>query len=241
MPYLGPVPRRAVWRIALMALAELVLATTPSAATSAGLDGAAAMGNASQSGQTMPQTHPDAPKIYKYLASGVPAFGDIPPRKGPYIVFRASCYACNLTSTINWHATKLHPKEYEQPIATAALQYGIDPALVRAVIHAESGFNAGAKSSKGALGLMQLMPSTARELGVADARNPSLNIRGGTQYLAGLLARFKNDISLAAAAYNAGPQAVEKHAGIPPDAETLVYVQRVKILHQRYKDSPDGG
>lgn len=241
MPYLGRTPDRAVWRISLIALVGLLFATTQCAATSTGWDGAAATGTASQNGQAMPQARPAAPKIYKYLAGGVPAFGDIPPRKGPYIVFRASCYACNLTSTINWHATKLHAKEYEQPIALAALHFGIDPALVRAVIHAESGFNPGAKSARGALGLMQLMPSTARELGVADARNPSLNIRGGTQYLAGLLARFKNDISLAAAAYNAGPQAVEKHAGIPPYAETLVYVQRVKILHQRYKDMPSGG
>ena len=87
---------------------------------------------------------------------------------------------------------------------------------------------------------MQLMPGTARMLGVADPLVPSDNIRGGTQYLAEQLARFKNDINLAAAAYNAGPGAVQKYAGIPPYAETQVYVQRIKILHQRYKNSPRG-
>ena len=126
----------------------------------------------------------------------------------------------------------------DDEINLAARQFNLDPALVRAVIHAESGFNARARSNKGAIGLMQLMPATARLLGVADARAPSHNIRGGAQYLAGLLARFKNDIVLATAAYNAGPEAVQKYAGVPPYAETQVYVQRVRILHQRYKVAP---
>ena len=87
------------------------------------------------------------------------------------------------------------------------------------------------------MGLMQLMPATARSLGVLDASVPANNINGGVQYLAGLLKRFKGDISLAAAAYNAGPEAVEKYVGIPPFDETILYVQRVKLLHQRYKVS----
>ena len=111
---------------------------------------------------------------------------------------------------------------------------------MRAVIHAESNFNPVARSRKGAVGLMQLMPATAQQLGVADALVPSLNIRGGVQYLAGLLAQFNGNISLATAAYNAGPGAVQKHAGIPPYAETQVYVQRVKILHQRYRSALQG-
>lgn len=186
------------------------------------------------------ETQKSAPKIYKYLKGGTPSFSDIPPSKGAYIVFRPSCYACNVTSNINWHSTQLHLDDYAQEINGAARQFDLDPALVRAVIHAESGFNAHARSPKGARGLMQLMPGTARLLGVSDVLVPSHNIRGGAQYLAGLLARFKNDVALAIAAYNAGPEAVQKYAGVPPYAETQVYVQRVKILHQRYKDSRHG-
>ena len=183
----------------------------------------------------------DAPKsgtrIYKYLKGGTPSFSDVPPSKGAYIVYRPSCYACNVTSNINWNATKLHLEAFGDEIALAAKQFDLDPALVRAVIHAESGFNPQARSQKGAMGLMQLMPGTARMLGVADAGNPAHNIRGGVQYLAGLLARFKNDVTLATAAYNAGPEAVQKYAGVPPYAETQVYVQRVRVLHQRYRES----
>lgn len=183
---------------------------------------------------------PAAPKIYKYFKDGVASFSDVAPSKGPYAVYTPSCYACNLKSNIDWHATRLHLNEYAAEIDGAARQFDLDPALVRAVIHAESGFNAHARSPKGASGLMQLMPGTARQLGVADTLVPSHNIRGGAQYLAGLLARFSNDVALATAAYNAGPQAVQKYAGIPPYAETQVYVQRVRILHQRYKESRRG-
>jgi soluble lytic murein transglycosylase-like protein len=180
---------------------------------------------------------PSGPRIYKYLKGGTPSFSDIPPSKGAYVVYRPSCYACSVTSDINWSATKLHLDEFGDEIGLAAKQFDLDPALVRAVIHAESNFNARARSQKGAMGLMQLMPGTARMLGVADASDPALNIRGGVRYLAGLLARFKNDVTLATAAYNAGPEAVQKYAGVPPYAETQVYVQRVRILHQRYKQS----
>lgn len=178
------------------------------------------------------------PKIYKYLKGGTPAFSDVPPAKIPYAIFTPSCYACNVNSQIDWHTTPLHLQAFGDEIAQAARQFSVDPALVRAVIHAESGFNPRARSSKGATGLMQLMPGTARMLGVADARQPKDNIRGGAQYLAELLARFGNDTHLATAAYNAGPSAVQKYAGVPPYAETQVYVQRVKILFQRYKDGP---
>jgi len=183
---------------------------------------------------------PSGTHIYKYLKGGTPSFSDIPPSKGAYVVYRPSCYACSVTSDINWSATKLHLDEFGDEIGLAAKQFDLDPALVRAVIHAESNFNARARSQKGAMGLMQLMPGTARMLGVADAGDPALNIRGGVQYLAGLLARFKNDVTLATAAYNAGPEAVQKYAGVPPYAETQVYVQRVRILHQRYKQSLHG-
>lgn len=177
------------------------------------------------------------PRIYKYLKGGTASFSDVPPAKIPYVIFTPSCYACNVYSNINWHTTPLHLDAYADDIVQAARQFSVDPALVRALIHAESGFNPRARSQKGATGLMQLMPGTARMLGVVDPLLPNHNIRGGTQYLAEQLARFKGDTNLATAAYNAGPGAVQKYAGIPPYAETQVYVQRVKVLHQRYKNS----
>lgn len=178
-----------------------------------------------------------SPKIYKYLQNGTPSFSDVPPSKLAYVVYSRSCYACAVTSQVDWTRTQLHRQAFGDEINLAARQYSLDPALVRAVIHAESGFNAQARSQKGAMGLMQLMPETARMLGVTQPHNPESNILGGAQYLAGLLVRFKNDVTLATAAYNAGPEAVQRYAGVPPYAETQVYVQRVKVLHQRYKDS----
>jgi hypothetical protein len=187
---------------------------------------------------TPTSAHPAKPKIFKYLKGGTASFSDTPPTRGPYIVLRPSCYACNLTSSINWHATQLQRDAFAAEIGASAQQFGLDPALVRAVIHAESGFNPAARSRAGAVGLMQLMPGTARMMGVTDSTTPRHNIQGGARYLASLLARFKNDVSLATAAYNAGPEAVKKYAGIPPYAETQTYVQRVRILHQRYRSAP---
>ena len=162
-------------------------------------------------------------------------FSDTPPARGAYTILNESCFACGLNSNIDWHTTKLYLNDYSGEIDAASEMYRLESSLVRAVIHAESGFRPLAKSKKGAVGLMQLMPDTARELGVTDARVPSYNIRGGTRYLAGLLMKFRGDIDLAVAAYNAGPMAVEKHKGIPPYAETAAYVQRVNILYKRYK------
>ena len=102
------------------------------------------------------------------------------------------------------------------------------------MIAAESGFDAGAVSRKGAQGLMQLMPDTARDLGVDDVFDPWQNIDGGTRYLGAMIERFPGELKLAVAAYNAGPEAVKRHKGIPPYEETRTYVARVLRLYKKY-------
>lgn len=109
-------------------------------------------------------------------------------------------------------------------IASLAPQYGLSSQLVDAMIAQESGYNAGATSSAGAMGLMQLMPSTAASLGVANPYDPVANLRGGMQYLSGLLKQFGGNVPLALAAYNAGPGAVKEYGGIPPYPQTQQYV-----------------
>jgi len=119
-------------------------------------------------------------------------------------------------------------------IDAAARAYRMDPALIRAVVKAESDYNPRAISSAGALGLMQLMPGTARDLDVKNPFDPEQNVRGGVQYLRYLLDRFEGSVPLAVAAYHAGEQTVDRHDGIPPIAATQDYVKRVMSFHQRY-------
>jgi len=125
--------------------------------------------------------------------------------------------------------------EIDNLITKYADKNGLDEDFVKAVINQESGFNPNATSHCGAMGLMQLMPSTAQGLGVTDAYNPEQNIEGGTKYLKGLMDRFGNDKQLALAAYNAGPNAVKKYGGIPPYAETQNYVKKVLSKYDTYK------
>lgn len=113
-------------------------------------------------------------------------------------------------------------------IEEAARQHGIDPRLVAAVARRESRFQRTALSPVGAMGIMQLMPRTARSLGVLDAFDPRQNIFGGAKYLRMLLDTFRGDLDLTLAAYNAGPGAVQKHRGIPPYRETIDYVAAIR-------------
>jgi soluble lytic murein transglycosylase-like protein len=149
----------------------------------------------------------------------------------------ATCAACNLHSPIHWGSVALNLTAYADTIHAASIQYGVDEAFLRAIIHAESAFNPNALSIKGAQGLMQLMPHTASDMGVLDAFNSDQNIRGGARYLGLLLQDFNGDERLAAAAYNAGPGAVQRYNGVPPYAETQVYVERVQSLRKRYGEA----
>ena len=129
---------------------------------------------------------------------------------------------------------RLNTAAYRAEISAASRDYGVDEAIVRAIIHAESAFNPQARSKKGALGLMQVMPETASDYGSYNLMNAEQNIKVGVRHLAGLLKSFNGDEKLAAAAYNAGEGAVKKYGGVPPYDETRVYTERVGVLRKRY-------
>jgi len=193
---------------------------------------------------TSATTSSAAPKVlrgavYKVeRSSGITEYTNVRPRDGRFALlftYISTCVACDLHSTINFARTALNVDAYKAEVDLAASEFGLDAALLRAVIHAESAFNPMAISAKGAQGLMQLMPGTATDLGVEDAFDAAQNIRGGAEYLARMLKDFDGDERLAAAAYNAGPGAVRKYANVPPYAETQVYVERVATLRDRYR------
>lgn len=170
--------------------------------------------------------------------SGITEYTNVKPLGAVFDVlftYIATCAACDIHSKIDWLHTPLRLDAYRGEIAQAAMDSGVDASLLRAVIHAESAFNPLAVSIKGAQGLMQLMPSTASDLGVSDAFDVGQNIEAGARYIAQLLKDFNGDEQLATAAYNAGAGAVRKYGGVPPYAETQVYVQRVATLHDRYR------
>ena len=128
---------------------------------------------------------------------------------------------------------------YDEHIRAAADKYGLAPPLLKAVMAAESNFNPAAVSEKGATGLMQLMPATARDMYVVDLLDPVQNIEGGARYLRILQDRFGGDLQKVLAAYNAGPERVERHGGaVPPIPETQAYVRKVLVLYEAYMRSP---
>lgn len=165
--------------------------------------------------------------IYKYIdQDGVVHFSNVPSSNGKWVlVIREKRVQFNLGENF---------KKYEPEIWKASQRYSVDYHLVRAVIKAESNFNPKAVSRAGARGLMQLMPETASLLQVNDSFHPEDNIDGGVRYLRYLLNIYKDDLSLALAAYNAGEKAVFNYRGIPPYQETQTYIQRVLRYYREY-------
>ncbi len=129
---------------------------------------------------------------------------------------------------------------FDDLIFSKADKFGIEPALMKAIVHVESAFNPQALSSAGALGLMQLMPTTAKRYGVTSRTDPGQSLEGGGRYMRDLLVQFNDDIELALAGYNAGENAVEKYHGIPPYPETQAYVVSVMKLLDRYRRNFSG-
>jgi soluble lytic murein transglycosylase-like protein len=127
---------------------------------------------------------------------------------------------------------------YRELVEAAAARYKVDADLITSVIAVESNFDPKALSPKNARGLMQLLPETAERLGVQNVYDPKENIEAGTRYLRELLQRYNNDLALALAAYNAGPERVQQYGRVPPFAETLSYVRRVKRTYEKSKSKP---
>lgn len=171
-------------------------------------------------------------EIFRYLApDGSVHYSNVPVEKGyrPYTV-RSDVAFSRLRSESPRDRSRFYGM-----IDNTALKYRLDPALVRAVVRAESDYDPKAVSSAGAQGLMQLMPGTAQDLLVQNPFDPEENVRGGVQYLRYLLDRFNGDTSLALAAYHAGEQTVDRHNGIPPIEATKTYVKRVLNFHKGYR------
>lgn len=175
-----------------------------------------------------------AADIYKYEdADGIVHFTDAPTDHRFKIFMRDIKKDKRLRTNFKMTNCR-NPEEFDPIINACALEFGVEKSLVKAVIHAESGYNPNALSRKGASGLMQLMPKTAQDLKVSNSFDPQQNIRGGVRYLKFLLTTFKGDERLALAAYNAGLTKVAQHGGVPPYAETQNYVSKVLSYKQSY-------
>jgi soluble lytic murein transglycosylase-like protein len=164
--------------------------------------------------------------------SGAVLFTNTPDRSGCQV------YGSKVATTFTpkkVQENKRHPAAFDQDIRRIGKRYNIDPPLIKAIIYAESYFDPRAVSRRGAQGLMQLMPDTARELQVSDPFNPRENIDGGTRYMRYLLDNFNNDLVLSLAAYNAGPGAVKRSGGVPKIHETRRYVNKVLKQYKAYK------
>lgn len=181
-------------------------------------------------------------QVYSFIKDGVRHYTSKPPKGGGATALRTikyrfleTCYACGASPGVNFNTLRLNTIAYQSEVSAAAAEFGVEVAVIRAIMHAESAFKPNALSRAGAQGLMQLMPATASRFGVSNAFDPQQNIRGGTRYLSWLLKRFNGNLTLAAAGYNAGEGAVDKYKGVPPYSETRRYVERVAVLADRYR------
>lgn len=178
-------------------------------------------------GVGMPTAGPTAAAVFVYVdPQGVSHFTDAPTHGGYRPLFPLGLSAAAAKA-------QLPPGRYADLIGTIAHTHALDPALIHAIIRAESDFDPRAISRKGARGLMQLMPETAGRMAVGNAFDPEANIDGGVRYLRWLLDLYRGNIDLALAAYNAGEKAVARYGGIPPFRETRQYVGRVLALYRR--------
>ncbi|MCY3590804.1 MAG: lytic transglycosylase domain-containing protein [Acidobacteria bacterium] len=171
---------------------------------------------------------PSADAASAYLGRG-PLYERIPSRRESFELFIGAADEDAVRD-------RMRRVPYGGLILSASARHGVDPLLVAAIVQAESSFDTKAVSPEGALGLMQMMPTTAEQLGVADAYDPGQNLDAGVSYLAYLLRRFDDDLVLALAGYNAGPGAVDRFGGLPPFRETRGFtnsVLRVYIAHHR--------
>lgn len=183
-------------------------------------------------------SHDSSADIYKYEApDGTLHFTDAPTDRKFKIFMRDIEKDRRLRTNFGFGKLNRNPAEFDSIISSCCNLYGVPKSLVKAVIHAESGYNPNAVSRAGAEGLMQLMPGTAQQLKVSDSFNPSDNIRGGVKYLKFLLDTFKGDVSLALAAYNAGLSKVAKYGGVPPYEETRNYVTKVLSYQKSYNSN----
>lgn len=182
---------------------------------------------------------PASADIYRYVdANGVVHFTNAPqytnrPVKQSWSFYRREIRPGESSAG----GAQVH--SYRDIIRQNAMAYRLEEALVKAVIKAESNYNAQSVSNKGAQGLMQLIPETARLMRVGNPFDPAENIRGGSNYLRLMLDQFNGNLDLALAAYNAGPNAVQRHGGIPPYTETRQYVQRVRRYLEQYRRNGD--
>ena len=177
--------------------------------------------------------------IYRYVDGDGNVYYTNVPHDSRYRIHRRVDQRNVITSAFARNVIYYDPSirnRYDQEIEAAAREQGVDPALVHAVISAESGYNPIARSPSGAAGLMQLMPETARRFGASNRLNPGQNIRAGVRYLRMLMDLFDNDLELVIAAYNAGENAVIRAGNrIPPYTETMIYVPRVLEYYRRYR------
>ncbi len=230
-PQPAPAASGAITSAPALATASATTGATPAAATSSGRKAKFV-----RMGSSTTYSYVDASGVRHYSNRRPKGVASVSVNRISYPVFEMdTCYACGVQPKVNFGSVRLNTDAYRTEIAAAARDFGVEEAIVRAIIHAESAYRPNALSRVGAQGLMQLMPATARRFGVSNAFEPGQNIRGGVQYLSWLLKRFDGNLTLAAAGYNAGEGAVDKYKGVPPYSETRRYVERVGMLADRYR------